>query len=104
MIDRSKWEVKVVDKLWNMSVDLYIIQRGYKTSLAHIVNGRLEMSEVVEGIAEDPQPTMTIPYDVWEAIKISMIDTKVREKSEVESELKATSYHLEDLRKLLKIK
>jgi len=97
-----KWEVIVTNKPWNMSRDIYLIERGYKTSLAHIVKGQLEMTEVKEG-STDPEPTMNIPWDVWEALKVSLIDTKIREKSEVEAELGATKYHLEDMRKLLKL-
>lgn len=72
-------------------------------SLAHIVNGQLEMTEIQEG-ATDPEPTLRLPVEVWNAFKEVLIDKKFREKSEVEAELGATKYHLEDMRTLLKLK
>lgn len=95
-------EIKIVEQPWLMSVSVYIFEKGYKPSIAHYKDGRLEMSELVEGEI-DPEPTLKLPYEVWDCLKHQLIDNKVRDKNEVEAELGATRYHLEDMRKLLKI-
>lgn len=104
MMVKDNWEIKVIEQPWNLTVKIYLFIKGYKTSLAHIVKGNLEITEIKEGGAKEPEPTMILPIDAWNLLKITMIDNKVREKGEVEAELGATKYHLEDMRKLLKIK
>jgi len=69
--------------------------------LAHFVKGQLEVEEIAEGSVVDPEPTMKMPLDVWNTLKRTMIDDKVRDKSEVEAELKSTNRHLEDMRKIV---
>ena len=99
-MEKNNWEVKVVENFGSWTVDVYLIEKGYRVSLAHFVNGQIEREEIKDGGIE-AKPTMTLPKELWEAIKTSMIDNKVREKSEVEAELGATKYHLEDMRKLV---
>lgn len=98
----ENWEIKVIEQPWNLTVKIYLFVKGYRTSLAHFVKGNLEMEEVKESAIE-PDATMILPIDAWELLKRTMIDNKVREKNEVEAELGATLYHLEDMRKLLKL-
>lgn len=98
----KNWEVKVVDKFGLWSVDIYLVEKGHSISLAHFKDGQIEMEEIKDGMI-DPKPTMTLPMELWAAIKATMIDDKIRDKSEVEAELNATKYHLEDMRKLLKL-
>lgn len=94
-----QYKIVVQEKPWSLNVDIYILEKGYRTSLASVEKGYLVMTEVKEG-AEVGKPTLTIPLEVWEILKKEMIDDKVREKSEIEAELMATKYHLEDMRTL----
>ena len=105
MFENHEWKIKVEDRPWNLEVAVWLVKKGYNPSLAHIKNGRLELTELKEGLATDPEPTFVFPLEVWTAIKDMLIDKKVRDKNEVESELIATKYHLEDMRLLaLKLK
>lgn len=100
----ASWEVIVQDLVGTMRSDIWLIMRdGVKPSIAQIKDGQIKLEELKEGESE-VKPTLSIHYDAWQAIKKAMIDDKVREKSEVEAELKATKYHLEDMRKLAKVK
>jgi hypothetical protein len=100
-IDRGNWKIEVRELPWSMKVEIYLIDKDYKPSLAHYKNGQIELTEIIEGLEQEP--TFTLPVSLWEAMKYQMIDNKVREKNEVEAELGATKYHLEDMRKLLKL-
>jgi hypothetical protein len=99
----DKYEVKIVENFGNWSVSIYIIEKGSKPSLASIKDGNLEFTEIIPYSA-DTKPTLILPKYLWDIMKHTIIDDKVREKSEVEAELGATKYHLEDMRKLLKLK
>lgn len=101
-MNNENWEIKVIENIGTLNVSIYMFQRSDKIRLAHFVKGQIELEEMDESAIE-PEPTMKIPYDVWNCLKRTMIDDKVREKSEVEAELGATKYHLEDMRKLLKL-
>ena len=67
-------------------------------------DGHLELAEVKEG-AIDPKPLLKIPRRLWQMIVDDVsTNTKPTIKAEVDAELKATKYHLEDVRSLLKLK
>jgi hypothetical protein len=100
---KDNWKVFAQDEPWRMSKAIYLIHDGNRKEIASIEKGNLVMTEVKEG-AVNPEPTFRLPWEVWEAIKEVLIDTKVREKGEVEAELKATLYHLEDMRLLAGVK
>jgi hypothetical protein len=98
------YEVVIRDQLAFLKVDIYIIDRGNsKLSIAKIEDGQLVFVEYENG-AFDPPPTLSMPAGFWDVFKAKIIDKKVRDKNEVEAELKATKFHLEDLRTLLKLK
>ena len=104
MINRGNWEVIEQEQVGQWTVKVWLVLRdGVRRSVAHIVKGQLIMTEIKEGEAE-VEPTLNINLDAWRTLKNAMVEKKVREKNEVEAELEATKYHLEDLRKLLKIK
>jgi hypothetical protein len=104
MITRGNWEVIEQEQIGNWTVKVYLVLKdGPRPQVAHIKDGFLEMTEIKEGEME-VKPTFDINMDAWRTLKGAMTDKKVREKNEVEAELGATKYHLEDLRKLLKLK
>ncbi len=97
--DNHKLEVIVVDDVPMFAVKIYLIDKRYKPMVGRLKDGFLEWDELKEG--EETQATMRINRDVWKAMKESMIDNHERDKSVVESELKATNRHLEDMRTLV---
>lgn len=94
----TNWEIKVIEEPWMMMVKIYIVERGARNYLAHFKGNQLEMTEITEGGAIPDSPTMELPTDLWNIIRETIIDKKVEDKSAVEGELKATKYHLEDMR------
>ena len=98
----EEWEVIVNDRIPSWEIEIYLIKKGYKPQLAHIKDGFIRLVDIKRGEL-DPHPTLRVNRDVWQALKMALIDKQEREKSTVESELIATKYHLEDMRKLLKL-
>lgn len=103
MIREKNLEVIVRDFDGGWSTKIWIINRSFDgVRSATVKNGMLEMTKIEEG--KEPPPTLELNMDIWRELKRVLIDNKVREKNEVEAELIATKYHLEDMRTLLKIK
>ena len=101
-MNNKSWEIVEQEVIGAFNIKIWLISKDtHRPSIAKIVNGFIELEEIKEG--QELKPTFEMPYDAWQALKKAMIDGKVREKDEVEAELTATKYHLEDLRKLLKI-
>jgi len=88
--------------MWD-GVDIFILRAfsNHKTELATIKDGNLEFSELKEGEMW-PRPTMQIPESLLQKI-IDAFSKEVppTKKVELDAELKATKYHLEDMRKLV---
>ena len=98
----ENWEVIEKEAFGSFSVQVYLVYRDSKINLAHIEGSRIVLSEVKES-GEEQEPTFEMPLDAWRALKSAMVDKKVKDIKEVDAELKATKYHLEDLRDLLKL-
>lgn len=97
----SDWDVIESPMVGGFKTKLYFIHRNATgVQLASIVKGQIRLKEIKDDGIEHP-PTLELNYDLWRRLKEVMVNTKVREKSEVEAELGATKYHLEDLRKLV---
>ena len=98
------WMVSVRFQPWSDRVEVWIANRreGRGTDIYHFdERGNMIASELKEGVA-DPGPTMIINRFIWEGIKKSIQGIEeLPDKKEVDAELKATKYHLEDLRKLV---
>jgi len=97
---KNDWEVIVNENIGMWNVSVWLVNKSYKPSIAHIKGSSIEMTEIKEGEA-DPEPTLVLNRDIWKALKASMTENHERDKHVVESELSATKYHLEDLRKLV---
>lgn len=97
------WMISVRFKPWSDVVQVWIANRhDLKTDIYHFnENGQMVASELREG-ANDPEPTMVINQLIWRGIKQAFQGIEeTPDKVAVDSELKATKYHLEDLRKLV---
>jgi hypothetical protein len=101
----SKWEIIEQENIGGWNVRVWLIRKDTpRVEVAHInKDGMIEMSELKEGSSET-SPTLNLNRDAWLALKEAMTDKKVEEVQETTSELRATRYHLEDMRKLLKLK
>ena len=100
----NQWKIKVDNKFGNFKYDIYLYYESHDgVYIAEIVNGQIQTRKFNEN-SELNNPTFTFPCDLWESLKSTLIDEKVRDKNEIEAELGATKNHLSDLRKLLKIK
>jgi len=98
------WRCVVHQEPWNDNAKVYLMFDGNgKRKIAKLENGAVILKDFVEGA--ESKPFMVIPYLAWQSI-ISVMGAIIPDEAIVEtgSELKATKYHLEDLRTLLKIK
>lgn len=97
---KYEWEVIEQFQPWDLQVKVYLIDRSGIPSLAHIgKDGNMYLEEIKEGL--QMEPTLNIPSDAWEAIKGSILEQNKKPDVESLSELKATKYHLEDMRKIV---
>lgn len=99
MTNQKRIEIIVDENIPRYQVEIFIVDHDYKPKIAQLKDGFIEWQDVSDGL--DTKPTMTINRDIWKAMKEALIDNHERDKNVVESELKATKYHLEDLRTLV---
>ena len=99
------WHCVVHQEPWSDSVKVYLmyVKEGVR-KVAQCKNGVVELSDYKEGSANS-EPFLTLPYMGWQSL-LECLGGIIPDQVEIEttSELKATKYHLEDMRKLLKIK
>lgn len=97
----GEWKCVIFNEPWNDNTKVYLINESQR-KIATIEKGKVILKEAVEGTSE---PFMVLPYDAWQSILQAMGNiVPDEEERSTNGELKATKYHLEDLRKLLKIK
>lgn len=96
------WEIRIAEDGGFFSVRVWIFSRtNGRLVVAYFDDkGNITEKEIPEG-SVDPEPSLVMPQLMWSIFKSQLIDDKVRDKQEVEAELKATTYHLEDMRKLV---
>lgn len=97
------WIVVLQQKPWSDVYEMFIGKRENGKLFRSTINkdGYLEMIEIKEGEMVYP-PTITIPGRAWDGLAAALRGiTPQIDKKEVDAELKATKYHLEDLRKLV---
>ena len=84
------------------SADVYIVQKiGSEVQLASVKDNILEFKTIKEGVTP-ASPTIQIPLSIMQKLIDAFSEAQPPTKQiEVDAELKATKYHLEDLRKLV---
>ena len=100
------WIVSVRHQPYSDLVEVWIAQQDARgTSVIHFdKNGSMVATLLKEG-AVDPEPTMKVNGWIWNGIRQAINGVEITpDKQAVDAELKATKYHLEDVRKLLKLK
>lgn len=99
---RGDWHCLVQQEPWNLTTKVYLIKHkgNGHADMASIENGNLTMRDIK--LVDDTKPLFELPYDAWQTILGIMGSTTPSVRVEVtDAELKATKYHLEDLRKLV---
>lgn len=101
------WVVVLQRTPWADRVELWIAKRSTngRFEVASVgKDGFLVMQELKEG-ADQGTPTLCIPSRAWDGLADALRGVVPQtDKKEVDAELKATKYHLEDMRKLAKLK
>lgn len=95
-------QVKVQARPWYRSVALFI----YRSTLGGDEVGKIDSGCIVFKKIKDKsneiEPAMIVPEEIWQMIVDAAAETTPPIKKEaVDAELKATLYHLEDMRKLV---
>ena len=102
-IGRSgNWKAVIEYEPWSDRVKIWLAELIHDKTYVASVNkdGVIEMTEVKEGAAPE-KPLLIVNGNAWEAITQALSDALPPVKQEVvDAELKATKYHLEDMRKL----
>lgn len=92
---------------WGDFQNLWLLRRtGEKSFNGYLKKGMLEWEEVVSGYDISkltPFMRVTYHFPVQQMIDALIKKKPAQEQVETLSELKATKYHLEDMRKLLKL-
>lgn len=99
------WYISVSSKPYNDMVDVWFAcQEGGNTKICHFnKTGTGILTKLIEGEL-NPEPTMRINRFMWDGFRKAILGIEETPKEiETTSELKATRYHLEDMRKLLKL-
>jgi hypothetical protein len=100
------WMISIRFTPWSDNVDVWIANKTRdNTYIYHFdKTGTMVEKKLKEGELEI-EPSMRFNRRVWEGIQRAMQGIEeTPEKQSVDAELKATKYHLEDLRKLTKLK
>lgn len=92
------WKCVVYNEPWNLSVKVFLINERDR-KVAKIENGQILLTDLKEGVSE---PFFTVPMPAWKAIQDAMGNVEPQMILN-DGELNATKYHLEDMRKLLKL-
>lgn len=99
------WIISVRNKPYCDVVEVWLAKQEMdRIDVCHFNNkGKMIMSKFVEG--KEPEPTMCVNGRIWEGIRQAINGVaETPDKKAVDAELIATKYHLEDMRKLMKLK
>lgn len=102
-MQNNTWKIKKEDEFGRGWVKIWL-HRELDTSyeVAHFNNKGELTTEVVKTENADVQPTMILPAMGWDRmIEVFKNQEVTYHEKEVDAELKATKYHLEDMRKLV---
>lgn len=100
---QNGWILYVSHQPWEDNVRVDIAKRMFNGSLSTASigeDGHMTLTERKEG--EQNPPFMVIPYEAWSAFQelFSAVTPNIDAK-EIDAELKATKFHLEDMRNLV---
>ncbi len=103
-----KTDIKVVvNQGWGDFKTVYLVKRELSKTYNGTPDkyGNIKWKEIKEGLATEIPPLFKVNGWLWQDIVDAMTkETPPREKQRIDGELVSTKYHLEDLRKLLKLK
>lgn len=100
------WYISVRSKPYNDQIEIWFAyQKGGLSEVCYFnETGTMVLKKLNEGEL-DPPPTMQISRNIWDGLRqaINGIE-ETPQKQSVDAELKATKYHLEDMRIIAKVK
>lgn len=100
----GEWRCVVTNKPWGEWVEVWLMRQNNGINEVAFINqeGLIETKKLKEGDVDSHKPLMTLNYYAWQAVLSVMGEIKPDiEEEVVEAELKATKFHLEDMRKLV---
>lgn len=100
----NEWHCVVHQEPWTDKVKIYLMYiKDGSRQIAHCKNGEIELSDIKDSVSDEP--FLILPYLGWQTL-LQCLGGITPDQVEIEtsSELKATKYHLEDLRSLLNLK
>lgn len=99
----SIWKVKKEDEFGRGWVKVWLYREtGSVIEVAHFGNSGEITTEEIEPGKADVAPTMILPAMGWDSLIESFKNEQVTyHEKEIDAELKATKYHLEDMRNLV---
>ena len=103
LIEKDNLVIQINQEAFADRVKIWIIDKGQGYGgphIGHVVDGRLEFAEFEEG--EELKPTFVFPGPFWNILALAIGEYEPPiEKDVAEADLKATKYHLEDMRRLV---
>lgn len=99
------WIISVRNRPYGDFVEVWIARQDHNgIGVCHFEkNGRMEISKLKEGL--EPEATMKINSFIWDGIRQAINGVEeTPQKQALDAELKATKYHLEDMREIVKVK
>lgn len=97
----GEWRCVVVNEPWNDRIQVYLMREhnGAQETAFIDKDGMLGLKKAVEG---STKPLFTISWTAHEALlqALGSVEPQI-EKEVVDSELKATKFHLDDMRRLI---
>jgi len=103
LIEKDNLVIQIEQEAFADRVKIWIIDkgRGYgRPHIGHVVDGEFEFTEFEE--EEELGPTFNFPTQFWNMLALAIGEYEPPiEKDVAEADLKATKYHLEDMRRLV---
>ncbi len=99
--------IRIIQNQFTQNLEIFVLQLGNLSKThgrpTHVLHG--EVWEPIEEGMPSPKPTLTINfYDVEDLVNgLQKLNIKTENEFKIEGVLKATEYHLQDLRKMLKL-
>jgi hypothetical protein len=94
----------VFNEPWSDSVKVYLMNTKSREIATIDKDGIIRFEEIEQGADSNNKPLFTMSYFAWQSILQALGSIEPDDKqAENNGRLKATQYHLEDLRHLLKL-
>lgn len=98
----NDFRVEVIREPWKDSVKVYLLQSFPTGTVAYSMEGGVLVGRSLEEGVSEISPLLAINGFMWEQVVRALTSSLPNiQKDTVDAELKATKYHLEDMRKMV---